>query len=48
MRPIRTPPIGGPSSIVARIAPWKSAFAWLIVCSSSPSSSGTITLCAVK
>ena len=48
MTPMRTPAIGGPSSSVARIAPWKSAFAWLIVSSSSPRSSGTITFCAVK
>ena len=45
---MRTPAAGGPSSIVARIAPWKSAFAWLMTRSSSPRSSGTSTFWAVK
>ena len=43
-----TPAASGPSSIVNRVAPWKSAFARLTSASSSPSSSGTITFWAVK
>ena len=46
--PISTPATGGPSSIVARIAPWKSAFACVTTLSSSPSSSGTINRWAAK
>ena len=45
---IRIPPATGPSSIVIRVAPWKSAFARPTSASSSPSSSGTITFCAAK
>ena len=48
MSPMRTPPSGGPSSKVSRIAPWKRPLAWLIVSSFSPRSSGTITFWAVK
>ena len=45
---IRIPPSTGPSSIVMRVAPWKSAFARPTSASSSPSSSGTITFWAAK
>ncbi|MDF2750777.1 MAG: hypothetical protein K0T00_1953 [Gaiellaceae bacterium] len=45
---ISRPAATGPSSIVSRVAAWKSAFARLTSASSSPSSSGTITFCAAK
>jgi hypothetical protein len=37
-----------PDEIVTRFAPWKSAFASVTRCSSSPISSGTITFWAAK
>jgi hypothetical protein len=46
INPISRPASAGPARIVTRFAPWKSAFASVTRCSSSPISSGTMTFCA--